>query len=257
MTQPPFGPPPPSQGGQPPYGGGQPSYGQPSYGQEGGFGQPGHGQSGGYEQPYSGQPYGGQPYGAPGGTPFGGPQGPYGPPSKKSPVPWIIGGLVMLLVLGGLGLFLLLNDDEPTPVAITQTTEQTTQTSATEETTEESTEESTESTEETSDDLVFDGSPDAAAAFLDLMASGDYPTAFGMLTEDVRADYTDAQDFADDFFDTIEATAISSSTLADAYGHGNHDDIIFDLATDSGTNAVLLAVTEEAGVLKVFDFETA
>jgi len=188
---------------------------------------------------------------------YGGPQGPYGSPPAKSPLPWIIGGLVLLLVLGGLGLFLVLRDDEPTPVANTQTAEQTTQSSESEESTEESTEDSTESTEETSEDLVFEGSPDLAADFLDAMANGDYPTAFSLLTEDFRADYSDAQAFADDFFTTIEATAVTSSSLREAFGHGDHDDVIFDLETDSGPGGVLLAVTEAAGTLGIFLFETA
>ena len=90
---------------------------------------------------------------------------------------------MLLLVLGGVGLFLVLKDDEPTTVATTQTIEQTTETSETEESSEETTEESTESTEENENDLINEGSPDAGAAFLDLVAAGDYPTAFGMLAE--------------------------------------------------------------------------
>ena len=276
MTQPPYGPPPPpygpppppSQGGwpqhegQPPYGG-QPAYGdQPSYGQGGGFGQPGYDQSGGYAQPhssqYGGQPSGGQPY-SPGADPYGGPQGPYGPPPRKSPLPWIIGGLVLLLVLGGLGLFLSLKDDAPSTVATTQTTEQTTQTSETadsaEESTEESTEDSTESTEEISDELVDADSPDLATAFVQQMASGDYQSAFATLTADFQTEYADAQAFATDFFSVIGATVITSWTVSDAFGHeGDHDDIVFDLETDTGSAGVLLAVIEEAGELRVFDF---
>ncbi len=37
-------------------------------------------------------------------------------------------------------------------------------------------------------------------------------------------------------------------------GTGEHDDIILDVQTDSGSTTLLLAVTEEAGALKVFDF---
>ena len=82
--------------------------------------------------PYDGQP---KPEGSPSGggrpepparpnyppPPSGdGPAGPYGapPPPKKSQLPFIIGGLVLLLVAGGVGLYFLLKDDaSPTPVA--------------------------------------------------------------------------------------------------------------------------------------------
>ncbi|GAA3886673.1 hypothetical protein GCM10022243_59340 [Saccharothrix violaceirubra] len=95
--QQPGGYPPPPQGV--PQGGQQPGYGQqsggyPPPGQQG-YGQPGYGPPpGGPGQP--GQPgqFGQQPYGHPGG--FG---GPYGPPRKKSPLPWVLGGVGVLAVV--------------------------------------------------------------------------------------------------------------------------------------------------------------
>ena len=72
------------QQGQPGYGPGQPDYGQP--GQPGPPGQPG--------QPEYGQ----DPYGAPAG--FGQPGGYAQPPAKKkSALPWILGGLGVLVVI--------------------------------------------------------------------------------------------------------------------------------------------------------------
>lgn len=88
------------------------------------------------------------------------------------------------MVAGGVGLFFLLKGDEPTPVATSPTTQSTSETSSTEQTTEESTEE----TEETGDELVFDDSPDIAEDFLALMAAGDSPAAYGLLTESVQLD---------------------------------------------------------------------
>lgn len=84
--------------GQPGYGQGygQPGYGQPGYGQPG-YGQPGYGQQG-YGQPRYGQPSYGQPgygqpsYGQPG---YGG----YGPPRKNKALPWILGGVGLVVVL--------------------------------------------------------------------------------------------------------------------------------------------------------------
>ena len=49
----------------------------------------------GQPRPEYGQPGYGQAYAPQGGAPFA-PHGPYGPRPKKSPVPWIIGGLVLL-----------------------------------------------------------------------------------------------------------------------------------------------------------------
>jgi hypothetical protein len=109
--------------GQPPYQQpGQPGqYGQPS--QPGQYGQPSqpgqYGQQPAYGQPAQ-PPYGQPQYGQPGG-PFG-PGGPGGygqPPQKKSPLPWIILAVVVVLVGAGvLTFFLVRGDDEPTtPVA--------------------------------------------------------------------------------------------------------------------------------------------
>jgi len=143
------------------------------------------------------------------------------------------------------------------PHAIASTTTSAT-TSQTEETTaegtEESTEESTESTEETSEELIGPGSPDLALAFVQQIASGDFESAFASLEPDFQAEYVDARSLATDFFETIGATSISSSTVSDAFGHGSHDDVVVDLETDTGSSEVLLAVIEEDGVLKVFDF---
>ncbi|MDF2976490.1 MAG: hypothetical protein K0S40_1218 [Actinomycetospora sp.] len=99
-------------GPQPYYGAGQPQgYGQQGYGQQG-YGQQGYGQQGygqpGYGQPGYGQPPYGQPYGQPG---YGG----YGqPPKKNKALPWILGGLaVLVLVVVGIVLLVGLGASGP------------------------------------------------------------------------------------------------------------------------------------------------
>lgn len=86
--QQPGGYPPPAQGF--PQGGQQPGYGTPpgGYPQQGqpGPGQQPYGQPGQFNQPGYGQPGG-----------FG---DPYGTPPKKSPLPWILGGVGALVVIG-------------------------------------------------------------------------------------------------------------------------------------------------------------
>lgn len=90
---------------------GQGPYGAPQHGQ-GGYGQPGPGQP--PQQPgWGGDPYGGQqqhgqqqgPYGQPGG--YGTP-----PPKKKSPLPWILGGVgaVALIAVIALVAFFVMRD---------------------------------------------------------------------------------------------------------------------------------------------------
>jgi hypothetical protein len=92
--QQPGGYPPPPQGF--PQGGQQPGYGTPP----GGYGQPQ--QPGPGQQPY-GQPGQFGPPGQPGQQPgYGQPGGfgdPYGPPPKKSPLPWILGGVGAVAVI--------------------------------------------------------------------------------------------------------------------------------------------------------------
>ena len=112
-------------GPQPYYGGGQQQgYGQQGYGQQGygqqGYGQQGYGQSGpqpyygaGQQQGYGQQGYGQQGYGQPGygqpgygqpgyGQPYGQPgYGGYGqqPPRKNRALPWILGGVALVVLL--------------------------------------------------------------------------------------------------------------------------------------------------------------
>lgn len=133
-ARPPFdAPSDPAAPGQPGHGQpghGQPGHGQPGYGQPAsgpvGYGQPGYGQSPygqpGYEQPGYGQsPYGQSPYGQ-GHQPaqWSGAQLPgpgFGqPPKRSNPLPWVLGGVAALVVIGVLAaaaIFLINRDDSP------------------------------------------------------------------------------------------------------------------------------------------------
>jgi len=285
MSQPPYGNQPP-QGGQPPYGGqpgpggsqsgwgptnpptppsptGQPGFGQqptaaqpgygPPTGAQPGFGAPptqqfGQPAAGGYGSPPGGQP----PYG-------GGPGGPYGspPPAKKSPLPFIIGGLVLLLIAGGVGLFFALKEDEPTPVA--QTTTQSTQSTEETEESSEDTEESTEDTDDSpsGDDPNFDDSVSLADAFLELMIAGDYEAARFTLCEDGLDMFADGAALAADFFDTLGATSVTGgqSTAIEPDG-SDRDTVTYDLETDVGTVALDVSVFEEDGSRTVCGYST-
>jgi len=282
MSQPPYGTQPP-YGGQPPFGGQPPTGGQPPYG---GPPNPVGGSQPGWGQPTPSQPppppptqpgYGPPPtaslpsygpptdqfgapgaggYGAPGGQPpyGGGPGQPYGPPQpdKKSPVPFIILGLVVLLVLGGVGLAFFLNKDDPTPVVAPTATSTSTQST---EDTGSPTEDTESSTEDTSspggDEPNFAESEDVAIAFMQLMVDGDYDTALTQLCEDGRDPsdgdgFAAGQNLADDFFLELGATTITGGeTTAVAPSDIDRDIVTFDLDTDVGVVVLDVQVLEE------------
>jgi hypothetical protein len=110
------------QPGQP----GHPQQGQPGYGQPGpdqqagsGYGQPGPGQQAAYGP---GQGYGTQP-GQPFDTTTGAPPPGYGaPPQKKSPLPWILGIVGVLVVIAlAVGAFVFLRGGGNDPHLVAQT----------------------------------------------------------------------------------------------------------------------------------------
>jgi hypothetical protein len=207
MSQPPgqYGgqPDQPGQPGQPgqPYGqpGGygqpnQPQYGQPAQPQ---YGQPSQPQYGQPSQPQYGQPQYGQPqYGAPGGSPYGPPGGPGGygqPPQKKSPLPWIILAVVVVLVGAGVLTFFLVRggDDEPTtPVASSTSATSSSAASSTPampsmdvnsgDLPGGATPTGTMSTEGGSGAGQFSGSEDVALGWMNAMLSRDFDTAFSL-----------------------------------------------------------------------------
>lgn len=133
-------------GGQPPYGQGQPhGQGPSSYGQHGqGYGGPG--------QPGPGY----------------GPGQPGGQPPKKGGIPtwaWIVGGVVALLLLcgcGGLGIWAVTGDDDPTDTATSETedpSEDPTEEEPTDEESEETTEPPTTTTTTTEPSTTSSTSP--------------------------------------------------------------------------------------------------
>lgn len=284
MSQPPYGNQPP-YGGQPPFGGqpsggsqsgwGQPGpagpsgYGQPPTGAQPGYGQPQTGAQPSFGQPTQqfGQPaFGGGGYGSPpGGQPpyGGGPGSPYGapPPSKKSPLPFIIIGLVVLLMAGGAGLFFALKDDEPTPVAdptTSQTTESTADTNAPTEDTDTPTED-TDTDSPGGDEPNFADSEDTAITFMQLMVDGEYDTARTSLCDDGKEMFANGQELADDFFGFIGATTITGGETTDVYADPDESDrdvVAFDLETDVGTVPLIVSILEENGTLTICGYDT-
>jgi hypothetical protein len=184
-------------------------------------------------------------------------------------LPFIIGGLVLLLVAGGVGLYFLLKDDEPTPVASTtsQSTEPTEDTSSPTEDTED-TETPTEDTDTDSpsgDEPNFPDSVAVADAFLELMIDGDYPTALTKLCTDGQ-DPSDGDGFADgqalaaDFFATLGATTVTGGlSVAIEPSDTDRDVVTYELDTDVGVVTLDVQVFEEVvgAELTICGYQTA
>lgn len=268
MSQPPYGNQPPPYGSPPPYGGSQPGWGapqtggQPVYGSQPTqqFGAPAGG-GGGFGYPPSAPP----PYGSGPGGPYG-----YGQPPKKSPVPWIIGGLVLLLVAGGIGLFFILSGDEDpstvastTSVQATETTEETTEESEQSEESEES--EQSRETEMTTQDSEepdsggsgqnFPASQDIALDFVNALVGGDFVGAHSLLCAGGQA-AVDPQGLADDFFVTLGSTTILGGGISGVAPDGVDDVVSFDIETDVGVVFLDVLVIEESGILTICGFAT-
>lgn len=171
-------------------------------------------------------------------------QSPDRPPvHRRSRLLWIVGGLVVVLIAAGLGFFLVLNDDQPTPTASTSSqpgsgtadTRQSAGSSEPEGEPSEPDEGRPEGTDANGNPLTFAGSPETAGAFLDLMTAQDYDSAYALLTENLRNQYPDALTFADEFLAEVGASAITSWEMSAAYAGDDHDEISF-LDTDGGNS---------------------
>lgn len=188
------------------------------------------------------------PYGSGPGSPYGGP-----PPSKNSALPFIIGGLVLLLVAGGVALFFVLNKDDPTPVATSSTSQSTVSTPDTGSPTED-TQSPTQDSDTGSpggDAPNFAESEDVAIAFVQLMIDGNYGAALTRLCEDGRDPsdgdgFADPQALADDFFLELGATTVTGGETTGVLPSDIDRDVVsFDLETDIGVVSLDVQVLEE------------
>lgn len=158
----------------------------------------------------------------------------------KGWLPIIIGGLVLLLVAGGVGLYFLLKDDAgPTKVA-----------DATASRTEDP---GTPGGQEPN----FAESEDVASGFIQSIIDGDYQAAYGMLAANGQDMFPDGQALADDFFLTIGASTVTGAQTTSVTPGGGESDldvrdqVTFELDTDSGTVGFSVQVCEEDGDLKI------
>jgi hypothetical protein len=226
MTQPPgpFGP----------YGQPGPYPQQPPYGpQPGGYGQPGYGQPG-YGQP--------------------GPYSPPPPPRKKNVLPWlIVGGAVLLSGLGILLVVLLRGDDSPDPQATSTTAPATSSADASgpahadlpggAQVAEE---------QDSADQSHYEGSHDAALAWVQAMADGEFQTAFDLSCAEVKASATAAAAGGDPAW--ALGTYFFEQTLGGrGFTDGSFDSLNYDSASDTDIASFTLQLdTGEEFLLLVY-----
>jgi hypothetical protein len=245
---------------------------QPPGPSSGAYGQPGPYEPTGRPVPPSGQFPPPTPYGQPG--PYGpqpggfGQPGPYGqppqPPQKKNLLPWlIVGGAVLLSGLGILLVVLLRGDDTTDP-----------QNDATNSTPAASSSSAAASPSDrgelpggarvaeqdtSADQSRYEGSADAALAWVQAMADGDFQTAYDLSCAEVQASSTEAaaggdpawelgtyffeqtlggQGFTDGSFDSINYEQASDTDIA-----------AFTLRLDSGEEFLLLVYVQSDGTV--------
>jgi hypothetical protein len=195
------------------------------------YGQPGH-----YPQqsPYGQQPGG---YGRPG---YGQPSGPYGPPppQKKSLLPWlIVGGAVLLSGLGILLVVLLGGNDSPDPQATASTAPASSSSddasaSAPTHADLPGGAQVAEEQQSSADQGRYEGSHDAALAWVQAMADGDFQTAFDLSCADVQASATEAAAGGDPAWEL--GTYFFEQTLSgQGFTDGSFDSISYDSDSDT------------------------
>lgn len=167
-------------------------------------------------------------------------------------LPWLISGVVVLLVAAGVGVFFLLKEDQPTQPGESVSRDRSNSpvsrpTGGTEATPEES---------DISEDslLLFAGSPDVARMFLELMLAQDYEPAFLMLTIPLQSELVDAQGLADRFAET-GATPGGFANFETAAASEGADRIDFSVIADDVAPAYVgIGIVEEDSELKVSEF---
>ena len=195
-----------------------------------------YGQPGQYPQqsPYGQQPGG---YGQPG---YGQPSGPYGPPSpqKKSLLPWlIVGGAVLLSGLGILLVVLLGGNDSPAPQATASTAPASSSSddasaSAPTHADLPGGAQVAEEQQSSADQGRYEGSHDAALAWVQAMADGDFQTAFDLSCADVQASATEAAAGGDPAWEL--GTYFFEQTLSgQGFTDGSFDSISYDSDSDT------------------------
>jgi len=207
-------------------------------------------------------------------------QQPYGPPwtepppARRTALPWLIGGLVALLVAGGIGLVFLVVKDEgaglvadppaqsapdngygnqdgpavdprPVPSAPTDCLVECSETDA-------------PGGPDSPDpgESNYTGSDDAAVRFVQAIADGDVDVAHDALCGAGKTRIATPEELVADFYATFGFTRISGARLTEVYpADSEADAVVFELETDAGDVVVEVYIVEEGSSLAVCGYD--
>lgn len=184
-------------------------------------------------------------------------------------LPWLLAGLVALLVADGISLVLLLDNDAPGVLADPPTQgapgngdapapEPRAVPSPPTDCLVECDESDAPGGGEGSDtgEANYTGSPDAAISFVEAIANGDSVSAHQALCGDGKTLFATPEELIADFYATFGFTRITGARLTDVYAaDSTADAVVFDLATDAGDVVVEVYIVEEASSLTVCGYD--
>ncbi len=198
--------------------------------------------------------------------------GPPPAPPRPSSLPWLIGGLVALLIAGGIGLVLLLQSDSTRLVADPPT--QSDPGNGGGDTGSDSrrvpgpptdclvecTETDTPGGPDAPDtgEANYTGSDAAATGFVQAIADGDVVNAHEALCGAGKNRFSTPEELVADFYATLGFTVITGARLTDVYAaDSSADAAVFELETDVGDLTVEVYIVEEGSSLTVCGYGTA
>lgn len=197
----------------------------------------------------------------------------WGPPASAKPtaLPWLIGGLVAILIAGGIGLLFLLNDEDtelvadppiqsdpgngdgdgpvsdsrPVPSPPTDCLVECTDADAPGGS-------DTPDTEEAN----YAGSSEAAVGFVEAIANGDVVDAHESLCGAGKIRFATPEELVADFYATLGFSTITGARLTDVYAaDASADAVVFELETEAGEVVAEVYIVEEGSSLTVCGYD--
>ncbi len=197
--------------------------------------------------------------------------GPPPAPPRSSSLPWLFGGLVALLIAGGIGLGLLLQNDFTRVVADPPTqsipggddvdtgSESRQVPSPPSDCLVECTDPEPPDGPDAADtgDANYSGSDAAATGFVQAIADGDVISAHEALCGAGKNRFATPEELIADFYATLGFTTITGARLTDVYAaDSSADAVVFELETDVGDLDVEVYIVEEGSSLTVCGYDT-
>lgn len=189
-------------------------------------------------------------------------------PTSSPILPWLVVGLVALLVAGGIGLVFLLQDDASAMMADPPTQSDPDENAPVPEPREvpsppsnclvECTEAPGGPAPDTGEVVNYAGSEDAAVGFVEAIATGDSVSAHAVLCGAGKSRFATPEELLSDFYATLGITTITGASLTDVYpADSTADAVVFELTTDAGDVVVEVYIVEEDTMLTVCGYDFA